>query len=100
MYVSLGTSSIVDEHSHEPILSILSLVVETAVKLRKDGYRVVIVSSGAVGMGMRRLDIEKRPKDLPSIQASDLDCHRGKYKVIDVAGIGSCWTVQVDQSMG
>jgi len=30
---------------------------------------VVIVSSGAVGMGMRRMDVEKRPKDLPSIQA-------------------------------
>jgi len=30
---------------------------------------VVLVSSGAVGMGMRRMDVEKRPKDLPSIQA-------------------------------
>ncbi|MCJ1379388.1 hypothetical protein MMC17_002489 [Xylographa soralifera] len=67
--IKLGTSSIVDEHSHEPIISILSLIVETAVKLRKDGHRVVLVSSGAVGMGMRRMDVEKRPKDLPSIQA-------------------------------
>ena len=63
-----GTSSIVDENSHEPILSILGLIVETAVQLRKDGNRVVIVSSGAVGMGMRRMDVEKKPKDLPSIQ--------------------------------
>ncbi|MCJ1395933.1 hypothetical protein MMC18_008819 [Xylographa bjoerkii] len=67
--IKLGTSSIVDENSHEPIISILSLIVETAVKLRKDGHRVVLVSSGAVGMGMRRMDVEKRPKDLPSIQA-------------------------------
>ena len=64
----LGTSSIVDEKTHEPILSILSVIVETAVKLRKHGHRVVIVSSGAIGVGLRRMDIEKRPKHLPQAQ--------------------------------
>ncbi len=63
-----GTSSIVDEKTHEPILSILSLIVETAVKLRKDGHRVVIVSSGAIGVGLRRMDVERKPKHLPRIQ--------------------------------
>ncbi|SLM39409.1 glutamate 5-kinase [Lasallia pustulata] len=67
--IKLGTSSIVDEKSHEPVLSILSLIVETAVKLRKDGHRVVIVSSGAIGVGLRRMDIERRPKHLPRVQA-------------------------------
>lgn len=65
---SSGTSSIVDEKTHEPILSILTLIVETAVKLRKHGHRVVIVSSGAIGVGLRRMDIEKRPKHLPQVQ--------------------------------
>lgn len=64
-----GTSSIVDEKTHEPLLSILSLIVETAVKLRKDGHKVIIVSSGAIGVGLRRMDIEKRPKHLPRVQA-------------------------------
>lgn len=63
-----GTSSIVDEKTHEPLLSILSLIVETAVKLRKDGHKVVIVSSGAIGVGLRSMDIEKRPKHLPRLQ--------------------------------
>lgn len=63
-----GTSSIVDEKTHEPLLSILTLIVETAVRLRKDGHKVVIVSSGAVGVGLRRMDVEKRPKHLPRIQ--------------------------------
>ncbi|KAJ9226846.1 hypothetical protein DTO027B5_2062 [Paecilomyces variotii] len=67
--IKLGTSSIVDENSHEPILSILTLIVETAVKLRRDGHRVILVSSGAVGVGLRRMDVEKRPKHLPRIQA-------------------------------
>jgi glutamate 5-kinase len=67
-----GTSSIVDEKTHEPLLSILSLIVETAVKLRKDGHRVIIVSSGAIGVGLRRMDLEKRPKHLPRIQVWNL----------------------------
>ncbi|EGE03624.1 glutamate 5-kinase [Trichophyton equinum CBS 127.97] len=67
--IKLGTSSIVDEKSHEPILSNLTLIVEAAVKLRKDGHDVIIVSSGAVGVGMRRMDVAERPKHLPSIQA-------------------------------
>ncbi|KAI9888876.1 MAG: hypothetical protein M1814_006165 [Vezdaea aestivalis] len=67
--IKLGTSSIVDEKTHEPHLSILSLIVETAVKLRKDGHRVVLVSSGAIGVGLRRMDFDQRPKHLPKIQA-------------------------------
>ncbi|KFY61924.1 hypothetical protein V496_04796 [Pseudogymnoascus sp. VKM F-4515 (FW-2607)] len=67
--IKLGTSSIVDEHTHEPLLSILSLIVEAAVKLHDDGHRVILVSSGAIGVGLRRMDVKKRPKHLPRIQA-------------------------------
>ncbi|KAI9734300.1 MAG: hypothetical protein M1834_002404 [Cirrosporium novae-zelandiae] len=66
--IKLGTSSIVDEKTHEPLLSILTLIVETAVKLHKDGHKVIIVSSGAIGVGLRRMDMEKRPKHLPQVQ--------------------------------
>ncbi|KAI5293451.1 hypothetical protein KEM52_005522 [Ascosphaera acerosa] len=52
--IKLGTSSIVDEKTREPILSILTLIVEAAVKLRQAGHNVIIVSSGAVGVGLRR----------------------------------------------
>ncbi|KAK3302558.1 Aspartate/glutamate/uridylate kinase [Chaetomium strumarium] len=67
--IKLGTSSIVDEKTHEPLLSTLSLIVETAVKLRKDGHKVIIVSSGAIGVGLRRMDVERRPKHLSKLQA-------------------------------
>ncbi|OJD28743.1 glutamate 5-kinase [Diplodia corticola] len=67
--IKLGTSSIVDEKTHEPLLSILSTIVETAVKLHKDGHRVVIVSSGAIGVALRRMDLPRRPKHLPQVQA-------------------------------
>ncbi|KAL8760906.1 MAG: hypothetical protein Q9184_002937 [Pyrenodesmia sp. 2 TL-2023] len=46
--IKLGSSSIVHEKTHEPLLSVLTLIVETAVKLHKDGHRVIIVSSGAI----------------------------------------------------
>lgn len=67
--IKLGTSSIVDEKTHEPILSILTLIVETVAKLRKNGHRVVLVSSGAIGVGLRRMDRAERPKAIPQIQA-------------------------------
>lgn len=66
-----GTSSIVDERTHQPILSILSLIVETAIKLRHDGHRVIIVSSGAVGTGLQRMNMPKRPKHLSQLQVCD-----------------------------
>jgi glutamate 5-kinase len=61
----------VDEITHEPLLSILSLIVETAVKLRKDGHRVVIVSSGAIGVALGRMGLDKRPKHLPRVQVKN-----------------------------
>ncbi|RPB13980.1 glutamate 5-kinase [Morchella conica CCBAS932] len=67
--IKLGTSSICDEKTHEPLLSNLSLLVETSCRLRREGHRVILVSSGAIGIGMRRLDIEKRPKHLAVVQA-------------------------------
>lgn len=69
--IKIGSSSIVDETTHQPILSILSLIVETAIKLRRHGHRVVIVSSGAIAVGLQRMNIPKKPKHLPQIQV----CH-------------------------
>lgn len=40
------------------------------MKLHKDGHKVIIVSSGAIGVGLRRMDLEKRPKHLPRVQVS------------------------------
>ncbi|KAJ4405541.1 Glutamate 5-kinase [Gnomoniopsis sp. IMI 355080] len=83
--IKLGTSSIVDEKTHQPLLSNLSLIVETAHKLREDGHRVVIVSSGAIGVGLRRMDKEKRPKHLAQLQA--------------LAAIGQCRLMNIWDSL-
>ncbi|KAI0345038.1 glutamate 5-kinase [Trametopsis cervina] len=67
--IKLGTSSIVHETTHQPLLSTLSGVVETVVHLRTLGHKVVLVSSGAIGVGLKRMDMATRPKSLSGKQA-------------------------------
>ena len=63
-----GTSSIVHETTHQPLLSTLSAVVETVVHLREQGHKVVLVSSGAIGVGLKRMEVATRPKSLSKKQ--------------------------------
>jgi glutamate 5-kinase len=65
-----GTSSIVHETTHQPLLSTLSAIVETVVRLRAAGHKVVLVSSGAIGVGLQRMAMPARPKSLSGKQAS------------------------------
>ncbi|KAI0373195.1 glutamate 5-kinase [Pilatotrama ljubarskyi] len=67
--IKLGTSSIVHETTHQPLLSTLSAVVETVVHLRAQGHKVVLVSSGAIGVGLKRMEVATRPKALSKKQA-------------------------------
>ncbi|KAF8626226.1 hypothetical protein AX15_004913 [Amanita polypyramis BW_CC] len=67
--IKLGTSSIVHEDTHQPLLSILSSIVETVIKLKSQGHKVVLVSSGAIGVGLKRMNIANRPKSLSGKQA-------------------------------
>ena len=91
-----------DEKTHEPLLSNLTLIVETAVKLRKDGHKVIIVSSGAIGVGLQRMDVERRPKHISKLQVSPpynkKDCISDLHH--DMTGLGSYRTVSPDESMG
>ncbi|KAI0689032.1 glutamate 5-kinase [Cerioporus squamosus] len=67
--IKLGTSSIVHETTHQPLLSTLSALVETVVHLREQGHKVVLVSSGAIGVGLKRMEVATRPKSLSKKQA-------------------------------
>ncbi|KAH8991553.1 glutamate 5-kinase [Lactarius akahatsu] len=67
--VKLGTSSIVHETTHQPLLTTLSAIVETVVRLRAAGHKVVLVSSGAIGVGLQRMAMPARPKNLSGKQA-------------------------------
>ena len=67
--IKLGSSSLVDERTKEPKLATMSLIVETVIKLKREGHRVIIVSSGGIAIGLRTLNLEKRPKHLAEVQA-------------------------------
>ncbi|AOA64169.1 Gamma-glutamyl kinase [Komagataella phaffii CBS 7435] len=67
--VKLGTSSVVDEETREPRIATMSRIVETLVKLRRKGHRIVIVSSGAIAVGMKRVNMKRKPKKLQQVQA-------------------------------
>ncbi|KAJ7169153.1 glutamate 5-kinase [Mycena crocata] len=67
--IKLGTSSIVHEKTHQPLLSTLSSLVETVVHLRRQGHKVVLVSSGAIGVGLKRMNLANKPKSLSGKQA-------------------------------
>ncbi|KAK4686741.1 glutamate 5-kinase, partial [Tremellales sp. Uapishka_1] len=69
--IKLGTSSIISPtYPFLPHLQLLSSIVETVVRLRKLGHRVVLVSSGAIGVGIRRMGLKERGKGLSHKQVS------------------------------
>jgi glutamate 5-kinase len=66
--IKIGTSSICNEVTHFPLLSNLSALVESVLNLRSFGHRVVLVTSAAVGTGLRRLNMSEKPSKLSARQ--------------------------------
>lgn len=67
--IKLGSSSLVDESTKEPKLSIMTLIVETVTNLKRMGHKVIIVSSGGIAVGLKALNIPHKPKQLSEVQA-------------------------------
>lgn len=67
--IKLGTSTLAHKTGHINIRR-----VETLCKVISDiknvGHEVILVSSGAIGMGIGKLGLSKRPEDIPSKQAA------------------------------
>lgn len=66
--VKIGSSTLVDAQG-APDRAFIADLCEQVVALRAMGKKVVVVSSGAAAAGMERLGFEKRPSDMPSLQA-------------------------------
>lgn len=67
--VKIGTSSLTQPETGHLALSTIATLVETLVNLRQRGYGVVLVSSGAVGVGCARLGLIERPRTMSLKQA-------------------------------
>ncbi|MEI7730207.1 MAG: glutamate 5-kinase [Verrucomicrobiota bacterium] len=66
--IKLGTGVLTDS-SKQPDLAQMEQLVKQMATLRLAGKEVVVVTSGAVGAGMGALGFDKRPSELPELQA-------------------------------
>ncbi|MBH8562889.1 glutamate 5-kinase [Nostoc sp. CENA67] len=67
--VKIGTSSLTQPGTGQLALSTIATLAETLCYLRQQGHRVILVSSGAVGVGCARLGLTERPKAIALKQA-------------------------------
>jgi len=66
--LKLGTKVILS-HNNDIEKKRVNKLIEDIAHFSAKGYTFVIVSSGAVGLGMAELGLQRRPKDLKNIQA-------------------------------
>ncbi|MDM9385158.1 glutamate 5-kinase [Chlorogloeopsis sp. ULAP01] len=67
--VKIGTSSLTQPETGQLALSTIATLAETLSQLRQQGHRVILVSSGAVGVGCARLGLTEKPKAIALKQA-------------------------------
>ena len=68
LVVKIGTSSLTQKTGFLAI-AVIAKLVETLCALQTAGHRVILVSSGAVGVGCARLNLSERPKTISMKQA-------------------------------
>lgn len=67
--VKIGTSSLTQPETGQLAISTIATLAETLSHLRRQGHQVILVSSGAVGVGCARLGLTERPKAIALKQA-------------------------------
>jgi glutamate 5-kinase len=65
----LGSSTLVDADGQLQA-DVLAARVRDLVRLRRQGHRPILVTSGAIALGLGRLGIRERPSALPDLQAA------------------------------
>ena len=69
LVVKVGTSTLAHKTGRLNILRTKKLC-ETLSDLKNAGNEIILVSSGAIGMGVGKLGLEKKPDDIPTKQAA------------------------------
>lgn len=67
--VKLGTSTLAHSSGRLNIRRVEELC-SVMSDLKNAGHQIVLVSSGAIGMGVGKLNLKERPKDIPTKQAA------------------------------
>jgi glutamate 5-kinase len=68
--LKVGTSSVVDPTNQNVKVSALARLAEASVRLMESGCSVILVSSGAVGLGCARLGLKEKPTTIAGKQAA------------------------------
>ena len=63
--VKIGSRLLADSPAARP-----AAIADQVVELRRRGVEVIVVSSGAIALGIRRLGLPGRPHELPALQAA------------------------------
>ncbi|MBI4394980.1 MAG: glutamate 5-kinase [Candidatus Omnitrophica bacterium] len=66
--IKVGTSSLTTNEGHFSLTQLEHIVLQV-ISLLKEGIQVVLVSSGAIALGMDTFKKTKRPSSLPELQA-------------------------------
>jgi glutamate 5-kinase len=67
--IKVGTSSLTDENYRLDSHKVEKLAKEI-VELKRHGKEVILVTSGAIGAGIGKLDLKQRPRDIKVLQAT------------------------------
>lgn len=67
--IKIGTSTLTHATGHLNIRRVAALC-QTISDIKNAGNEVILVSSGAIGMGVGKLGLRQRPKDIPTKQAA------------------------------
>lgn len=67
--IKIGTSTLAHATGHLNIRRVEELC-KTISDIKNAGHEVILVSSGAIGMGVGKLGLQERPKDIPTKQAA------------------------------
>ena len=68
--VKIGTAMLTDEYTNKLSQKRIKNLVEQIVSLKKNGYKVLLVSSGAVASGAEILFDSEKPSSIPKKQAA------------------------------
>ncbi len=63
--VKIGSRLLAESPASRP-----ATVADQVVELRRRGVEVIVVSSGAIALGIKRLGLAKRPHEMPALQAA------------------------------
>jgi len=69
LVIKIGTSSLTQPDTGSLAIATIATLIEAICDLRRAGHHVILVSSGAVGVGCARLGMTERPRNIVTKQA-------------------------------